>query len=193
MWSFNGALCFAYQSLYPFQHALLNIQQLSMPKLSLQLDFQCTAGPAKAPMRHKAEDCLNWSLRNTPAPPRRSPALLDLLLHLKSSCPSNPVATSLSASSEIDWYHFICSSVMSFTISSEQQITDFILRHRDLLRKERDAEIERTSLLLTNCAPSLLEQKGLALGSLGVANVSIGLGGKTCVSRCMQSGALLTC
>ena len=57
---------------------------------------------------------------------------------------------------------------MAFAISSEQQITDFISRHRDLLGKERDAEIERTSLLLTNCAPSLLEQKGLALGSLGL-------------------------
>lgn len=70
---------------------------------------------------------------------------------------------------------------MSFTTSTDENIHLFINRHRQLLLKEREAEIERTSLLLTNCSPSLLEQKGLALGSLGVANVSVGLGGKTCV------------
>ena len=71
---------------------------------------------------------------------------------------------------------------MSFTTSTDENIRAFIQRHRDLLLKEREAEVERTSLLLTNCPPSLLEQKGLAIGSLGVANVSVGLGGKTCVS-----------
>lgn len=70
---------------------------------------------------------------------------------------------------------------MSFDISTDEQIRCFIERHKLLLSKEREAEIERTSLLLSNCAPSLLEQKGLALGSLGVTNVNIGLGGKTCV------------
>ena len=74
---------------------------------------------------------------------------------------------------------------MPFTISTDEQIKAFIERHRQLLSNEREAEIERTSLLLTNCAPSLLEQKGLALGSLGIANVAIGLGGKTCAKdRC---------
>ncbi|KAG2366360.1 AAA domain-containing protein [Suillus spraguei] len=57
----------------------------------------------------------------------------------------------------------------------------FIGRHRELLSKERSAEIERSALLLTNCGPKLLEQKGLALGSLGVVGVNIGLGGKTLV------------
>ncbi|GJE86304.1 P-loop containing nucleoside triphosphate hydrolase [Phanerochaete sordida] len=70
---------------------------------------------------------------------------------------------------------------MSFTTSTDEKIRSFIERHRQLLLKEREAEIERTSLLLTNCPPNLLEQKGLALGSLGVANVSVGLGGKTLV------------
>ena len=70
---------------------------------------------------------------------------------------------------------------MSFETSTDENIVKFILRHKQLLAKEREAEIERTSLLLSNCAPSLLEQKGLALGSLGVSNVNIGLGGKTCV------------
>ncbi|EKM56705.1 uncharacterized protein PHACADRAFT_207896 [Phanerochaete carnosa HHB-10118-sp] len=70
---------------------------------------------------------------------------------------------------------------MSFTTSTDENIHSFVDRHRQLLLKEREAEIERTSLLLTNCSPSLLEQKGLALGSLGVANVSVGLGGKTLV------------
>ena len=68
---------------------------------------------------------------------------------------------------------------MSFETSSDQAIRAFVEKHRQLLLKEREAEIERTSLLLSNCAPSLLEQKGLALGNLGVANVNIGLGGKT--------------
>ncbi|OBZ66935.1 DNA polymerase alpha-associated DNA helicase A [Grifola frondosa] len=35
--------------------------------------------------------------------------------------------------------------------------------------------------LLSNCGPKLLEQKGLALGGLGVASINIGLGGKTLV------------
>jgi len=54
----------------------------------------------------------------------------------------------------------------------------FIARQRVLLTKEREAEIDRT-LLLSNCAPGLLEQKGLALGSLGVSSINVGLGGKT--------------
>jgi DNA polymerase alpha-associated DNA helicase A len=68
---------------------------------------------------------------------------------------------------------------MSFETSTEQHVRAFIERQKLLLAKEREAEIERTSLLLSNCPPSLLEQKGLALGNLGVANVNIGLGGKT--------------
>jgi len=55
----------------------------------------------------------------------------------------------------------------------------FIARQRVLLTKEREAEIDRTSLLLSNCAPRLLEQKGLALGSLSVSSINVGLGGKT--------------
>lgn len=62
---------------------------------------------------------------------------------------------------------------------SEADLKAFIGRHRELLSKERSAEIERSALLLTNCDPKLLEQKGLALGSLGVVGINIGLGGKT--------------
>jgi DNA polymerase alpha-associated DNA helicase A len=65
-------------------------------------------------------------------------------------------------------------------MASEADLKVFIGRHRELLSKERDAEIERSALLLTNCGPKLLEQKGLALGSLGVVGINIGLGGKTC-------------
>jgi DNA polymerase alpha-associated DNA helicase A len=69
---------------------------------------------------------------------------------------------------------------MSDTGSSEaQSIAAFIARHRLLLNKERDAEIERSSLLLSNCGPKLLERKGLALLALGVVGVNIGIGGKT--------------
>jgi DNA polymerase alpha-associated DNA helicase A len=55
----------------------------------------------------------------------------------------------------------------------------FIDKHLDLLSRERDAEIERTSLISSKCGPKLLEQKGLALNGLGVASVCVGLGNKT--------------
>lgn len=55
----------------------------------------------------------------------------------------------------------------------------FIERQRLLLAQERSAEIQRSSLLLSNCGPKLLEQKGLSLAGLGVVAVNVGLGGKT--------------
>ncbi|KAL4076888.1 AAA domain-containing protein [Scleroderma yunnanense] len=61
----------------------------------------------------------------------------------------------------------------------EPSLRAFITRQRTLVSRERDTEIERTSLLLTNCTPKLLEQKGLSLGNLGVVSAGIGLGGKT--------------
>jgi DNA polymerase alpha-associated DNA helicase A len=64
-------------------------------------------------------------------------------------------------------------------MASAVDIRAFIDRQRLLLAKEREAEINRTSLLLTNCAPKLLEQKGLLLGGLGIGDIQIGLGGKT--------------
>jgi DNA polymerase alpha-associated DNA helicase A len=65
------------------------------------------------------------------------------------------------------------------SVNIESTVRAFIARHRTLLSLEREAEIERTSLLLTNCAPRLLEQRGLALGGLGVVSAGVGLGGKT--------------
>jgi len=64
-------------------------------------------------------------------------------------------------------------------MATQPDIRAFIDRQRILLSKERKAEVERTSLLLSNCGPKLLEQKGLSLGGLGIASVNIGLGGKT--------------
>nr|GAT50155.1 predicted protein [Mycena chlorophos] len=64
---------------------------------------------------------------------------------------------------------------------TDSRLGAFFTRQRELLTKERAAEVERSSLLLTNCGPKLLEQKGLALLGLGVVNVNIGLGGKTLV------------
>jgi DNA polymerase alpha-associated DNA helicase A len=64
---------------------------------------------------------------------------------------------------------------------SESTVQAFISRHRILLAQERDAEIERTSLILSNASPRLLEQRGLALGGLGVVSAGVGLGGKTLV------------
>lgn len=66
-------------------------------------------------------------------------------------------------------------------VAGEGELAAFIARQRELLKHEREAEIERTSLLLSNCSQKLLEQKGLALGSLGIANIGIGLGGKSLV------------
>ncbi|KAI0374894.1 P-loop containing nucleoside triphosphate hydrolase protein [Pilatotrama ljubarskyi] len=66
-------------------------------------------------------------------------------------------------------------------MASEEHLQAFIARQRELLKREREAEIERTSLLLSNCPPKLLEQKGLALCGLGTASIGIGLGGKTLV------------
>lgn len=64
-------------------------------------------------------------------------------------------------------------------MTNPADIQTFIDRHRILLGKEREAEVKRSSLLLSNCGPKLLEQKGLALGGLGIASINIGLGGKT--------------
>ena len=63
-------------------------------------------------------------------------------------------------------------------MATADQLTAFIKRQRDLLVQEREAEIEQSALLLTNCGPKLLEQKGLAILGLGIASISIGLGGK---------------
>ncbi|KAF9563861.1 P-loop containing nucleoside triphosphate hydrolase protein [Agrocybe pediades] len=66
-------------------------------------------------------------------------------------------------------------------MATEADLKAFIDRQRVLLAKEREAEIERSSLLLSNCGPKLLEQKGLSLGGLGIVGINIGLGGKTLV------------
>jgi hypothetical protein len=67
-------------------------------------------------------------------------------------------------------------------MSTEGQLAAFFARHRLLLAKERDEEISRTSLLLSNCGPKLLEQKGLAITGLSIIDEKIGLGGKTYVN-----------
>ena len=58
----------------------------------------------------------------------------------------------------------------------------FVDRQLELLAAERAAEVEQTKMLLSNVPFSQLERAGLALGALGVAQVSVGLGGKTLVS-----------
>lgn len=64
------------------------------------------------------------------------------------------------------------------TMDSINAIPAFIDRHIELLRQERDTEVEESNLLLSNCAPKLLEKKGLALLNLSVASVQVGLGGR---------------
>jgi hypothetical protein len=76
------------------------------------------------------------------------------------------------------------------SLPAETQLVTFFARQRLLLAKERDAEIERSSLLLSKCSPKLLEEKGLSLGALGIASVNIGLGGKTCVQQILVVSAL---
>ena len=62
---------------------------------------------------------------------------------------------------------------------SLEALEGFIKRQQHLLKLEREAEEVQTRLLNSKCSPKLLEKKGLALGSLGVSGISIGLGGKT--------------
>ena len=72
---------------------------------------------------------------------------------------------------------------------SNSLLSAFITRHQHLLHLERAAEEEQTQLLNSKCSPKLLEQRGLALGGLGVRGISIGLGGKQWVS-CTPEGEL---
>lgn len=62
---------------------------------------------------------------------------------------------------------------------SSDDLRAFIDGHQSLLGLERAEEEEQTRLLNTNCSHKMLEQRGLALGNLGVSSISIGLGGKT--------------
>jgi DNA polymerase alpha-associated DNA helicase A len=62
--------------------------------------------------------------------------------------------------------------------TTPEQLEAFFARQRELLAVERQAEVEQSSLLISNCSPKLLERKGLALLGLAVVQVSIGLGGK---------------
>jgi len=64
-------------------------------------------------------------------------------------------------------------------LMSTEKVSRFIDRHIFLLSQERNAEVERSSLVFTKCGPKLLEQKGLALNGLGIANITVGLGNKT--------------
>ncbi|CAE6467949.1 unnamed protein product [Rhizoctonia solani] len=65
--------------------------------------------------------------------------------------------------------------------ATSNDVEQFLNRMRDLGLRERTAEVEQSSLLLSACSPKLLEQKGLALLGLGVSNVQIGLGGKSLI------------
>jgi hypothetical protein len=83
---------------------------------------------------------------------------------------------------------------IAFMISTvtDQQLAAFIARQRLLLSREREEEITRSSLLLSNCGTKLLEQKGLALTGLSVVDVKIGLGGKMCVQFELSPSLVLT-
>ncbi|KAI5118949.1 hypothetical protein M0805_006295 [Coniferiporia weirii] len=60
-------------------------------------------------------------------------------------------------------------------------ISLFFDRHLSLLELEKNAEIEQNTLLLSNCSPKLLEQRGLALLNLSVINIQVGMGGRNLI------------
>ncbi|RXK39896.1 DNA helicase [Tremella mesenterica] len=70
---------------------------------------------------------------------------------------------------------------------SDSTLTTFFDKHALLLKLERETEEEQTKLLNSNCPPTLLERRGLALGGLGVKGVNTGLGGKTLMQLCRPS------
>ena len=51
------------------------------------------------------------------------------------------------------------SSSVYHPMSTDAELKAFIARQHQLLDREREAEIERTSLLLSNCPPKLLEDR----------------------------------
>lgn len=63
----------------------------------------------------------------------------------------------------------------------QKDLHAFLQRHLELLARERQAEIDQTSLLASNCSQRELERRGLSLGGLGISNISVGLGGKTLI------------
>lgn len=71
-------------------------------------------------------------------------------------------------------------------MDSTNGISAFIDKQITLLQQEREIEVEESNLLLSNCAPKLLEKKGLALLNLSVASVQVGLGGRRCVKHALQ-------
>ena len=87
-------------------------------------------------------------------------------------------------------YHHLCNTLgdqINHTgypiMTSSGDIHAFIDRQIALLQQERDTEVEESNLLLSNCAPRLLERKGLAILNLSISNVQVGLGGRRWVLR----------
>ena len=78
------------------------------------------------------------------------------------------------------WFHDMA-QLLNPVPPSADALKAFLDRHEYLLGLERAEEEEQTRLLNTNCPPKLLEQRGLALGGLGVVSIATGLGGKTSV------------
>ncbi|KAF8336585.1 P-loop containing nucleoside triphosphate hydrolase protein [Cantharellus anzutake] len=66
-------------------------------------------------------------------------------------------------------------------MSTNDLLKAFFDRQKELLEKERKAEVDRNALLVSACSPKLLESRGLALTGLGVVEISIGLGGKSLI------------
>lgn len=65
------------------------------------------------------------------------------------------------------------------SIPSHSLLSKWLNRHLSLLDLERSEEQEQSKMLLNNTPTRQLELNGLAILSLGVASVRIGLGAKS--------------
>lgn len=72
-------------------------------------------------------------------------------------------------------------SVRTPAAPDEKQVQAWLTRQRALLEAEREEEREQSALLLSRCAPRLLERNGLALLGLYASAVRIGQGAKLLV------------
>lgn len=61
---------------------------------------------------------------------------------------------------------------------SKELLSKWLKRHLHLLQQERGEEQEQSKMLLNNTPIRQLELNGLAILSLGVASVKVGLGAK---------------
>lgn len=70
---------------------------------------------------------------------------------------------------------------------TQLDIPSFATTQLALLQAELNSELEETSLLLSNSAPTALARAGLAITNLTLSSLRTGLGGKTVVELGLDS------